>query len=329
MKASQRLKVITGLSLAVMMGISAQASAAQAPLDVNVYQVPMHFTFDGKEYAPPEGQKGFIYEGTTYVPIRFISYSLDKAVNWDPNTYTVTIAEPQATDKINISEYKLNTQVYSKSNEKFDKSKLAPSNLKVYKEKINYVFDGVKKSPADELPGYIVDGSLYVPIRFFSESVGKTINWNPETYTVSADTKEEKKPDVKLPETKPETKPVVTPPIGGGVGGGGGGGTVKQSEASIKADAEAKMSALEIESAGVLLDLYAKYLATHDESLKAQAREYIRETSDRKFEQIMSDTETKLISNGSDRSTIDTIIDTYRNDYEKKKADKEKDLKNK
>jgi hypothetical protein len=321
-KVSQRMKAITVLSLAVMLGVSAQASAAQAPMDVDVYQVPMHFTFDGKEYAPPVDQQGFIYEGTTYVPIRFISYSLDKAVNWDPNTYTVTIAEPKATEKINISEYKLNTQVYSKSTEKFDKSKLASSNLKVYKEKINYVFDGVKKSPSDELPGYIVDGSLFVPIRFFSESVGKTINWDSETYTVSAVTKEETKPEVKLPETKPETKP-VTPPIFGG-GGGGGGGITKPSEASINAEAKERMSALESKAAGVLLELYAKYLATNDESLKAQGRAYIAET-DTKFEQIMSDTETKLTSNGYDRS----VIDTYRSDYEKKKAEQEEALKNK
>jgi hypothetical protein len=321
-KVSQRMKAITGLSLAVMLGVSAQASAAQAPMDVDVYQVPMHFTFDGKEYAPPVDQQGFIYEGTTYVPIRFISYSLDKAVNWDPNTYTVTIAEPKATEKINISEYKLNTQVYSKSTEKFDKSKLASSNLKVYKEKINYVFDGVKKSPSDELPGYIVDGSLFVPIRFFSESVGKTINWDSETYTVSAVTKEETKPEVKLPETKPETKPVTPPIIGGG--GGGGGGITKPSEASINAEAKERMSALESKAAGVLLELYAKYLATNDESLKAQGRAYIAET-DTKFEQIMSDTETKLTSNGYDRS----VIDTYRSDYEKKKAEQEEALKNK
>jgi hypothetical protein len=322
-KAIQRMKAITGLSLAVIMGVAAQASAAQAPMDVDVYQVAMHFTFDGKEYAPSVDQQGFIYEGTTYVPIRFISYSLDKAVNWDPNTYTVTISEPKATEKINISEYKLNTQVYSKSTEKFDKSKLAPSNLKVYKEKINYVFDGVKKSPSDELPGYIVDGSLFVPIRFFSESVGKTINWDSETYTVSAVTKEEeKKPEVKLPETKPETKPVTPPIIGGG--GGGGGGITKPSEASINAEAKERMSALESKAAGVLLELYAKYLATNDESLKAQGRAYIAET-DTKFEQIMSDTETKLTSNGYDRS----VIDTYRSDYEKKKAEQEEALKNK
>ncbi|NQX59462.1 copper amine oxidase N-terminal domain-containing protein [Paenibacillus qinlingensis] len=313
------MKVITGLSLAVLIGISAQASAAQAPVDVDVYQVPMHFTFDGKEYAPPEGQQGFIYEGTTYVPIRFISYSLDKAVNWDPNTYTVTIAEPKATDKINISEYKLNTQVFSKSTEKFDKSKLAPSNLKVYKEKINYVFDGVKKSPADELPGYIVNGSLFVPIRFFSESVGKTINWDSETYTVSAVTKEEKKPEVKLPETKPETKPVVTGPVGGG---GGGGSINKPSEASIKADAEAKMSALESKASDVLFDLLAKYLVSHDKSLISEARAFIADTES-KFYQILNDAESKLSTNGYNTE----IINTYEAAYLEKKAYQEEILK--
>ncbi|CAH1231699.1 hypothetical protein PAECIP111891_06866 [Paenibacillus allorhizoplanae] len=313
MKASKRLKVIAGLSLAVMMGVSAQASAAQAPMDVDVYQVPMHFTFDGKEYAPPEGQQGFIYEGTTYVPIRFVSYSLDKAVSWDPNTYTVTIAEPKATDKINISEYKLNTQVFSKSTEKFDKSKLAPSNLKVYKEKINYVFDGVAKKPSDELPGYIVDGSLFVPIRFFSESVGKTINWDPETYSVSAVTKEEKKPEVKLPETKPETKP-VTPIIGGG--GGGGGGITKPSEASIKAEAEAKMAQLKADAKAALQELYDQYKENPSPSLIAQGFAKV-EQIDNQFAQINSDTKAKLSENGYDTS----ITDTYKDQYEQMKDD--------
>lgn len=308
MKARLRMKAITGLSLAVMMGVSAQASAAQAPMDVDVYQVPMHFTFDGKEYAPPEGQQGFIYEGTTYVPIRFVSYSLDKAVNWDPNTYTVTIAEPKATDKINISEYKLNTQVFSKSTEKFDKSKLAPSNLKVYKEKINYVFDGVKKSPSDELPGYIVDGSLFVPIRFFSESVGKTINWDPETYSVSAVTKEEKKPEVKLPEVKPETKPVTPGPVGGG--GGGGAPSTKLSEASIKADAEAKLTQLKESASSKLQALYDQYKENPSSSLIANGKA-ILDQIESQFNQIISETTDKLNTNGYDTSIIDSYEDQY------------------
>lgn len=319
MKVTKRFKVSAALSIALVMGMSTQAFAAQAPLDVNVYQIPMHFTVDGKEYAPPEGQQGFIFEGSTYVPVRFISYSLDKAVKWDADTYTVTIAEPKETDEINISEYKLNAQVHSKSNEKIDKSKLTPSKLNAYKEKISYVFDGVAKSPSVDLPGYIVDGSLYVPIRFFSESVGKTINWDPETYTVSAVTAPDKKdPEVKLPEV-PKADPKV-PVVGGGggpVSGGGapGGGTSKPSLDSIKSDTEAKLNQLEAESSSKLTALYLKYLETKDPALKVQAKSVLAEI-DSEFNQIVGSAQTQLVDNMYDTS----VINDYRQAYEEKQA---------
>ncbi|MDD9266219.1 copper amine oxidase N-terminal domain-containing protein [Paenibacillus sp. GCM10023248] len=332
MKAKNRMTATAGLSLALFMGMSTGASAAQSPIDLNVYQVPMHFTVDGKEYAPPEGQQGFIYEGSTYVPIRFISYSLDKAVKWDADTYTVTIAEPNDTDKINIKEYKLNAQVYSKSNDKFDKSKLVSSKLNVYKEKISYVFDGASKSPSEDLPGYIVDGNLYVPMRFFSESVGKTINWDPVTYTVSAVTTPVKKdPEVKGPET-PKTEPQVPAAGGGGaVGGGGsaggGSGTVgdgdvaKPSYDSIKSEAETQLRELEAKSKAELTELYNQYKSTKDASLIDEAFSKVAE-ADAAFDQIMSDLNSKLSDNGYDTS----IIDTYKDQYEQIKTDAQADI---
>nr|WP_240159868.1 copper amine oxidase N-terminal domain-containing protein [Paenibacillus aceris] len=270
---------------------------------------------------------GFIYEGSTYVPIRFISYSLDKAVKWDADTYTVTISEPKETDKINIKEYKLNAQVYSKSNEKLDKAKLTSSKLNVYKEKIAYVFDGVAKSPSDDLPGYIVDGSLYVPIRFFSESVGKTINWDPKTYTVSAVTTPVKKdPEVIVPET-PKTEPTApaaggsTVGGGGAVGGGGGGGSTKPSLDSIKSETEAQLRDLQTKSKEELTSLYNQYKSTHDTSLIADASTKIDE-ADSTFNQLMSDLNTKLSNNGYDTS----IVDTYRAEYEQIKEDAKNDI---
>jgi hypothetical protein len=316
MKVTKRIKAAAGLSLALFMGMSTQAFAAQAPVDVNVYQIPMHFTFDGKEYAPPEGQQGFIYEGSTYVPIRFISYSLDKAVKWDADTYTVTIADPKETDKINIGEYKLNAQVQSKGNEKFDKSKLTPSKLNAYKEKISYVFDGKAKNPSEELPGYIVDGSLYVPIRFFSESVGKTINWDPETYTVSAITAPDKKdPEVKLPEAP---KPDPLAPVVGGGGGGpvGGGAIVKPSLDSIKSETEAKLRQLQTKVSDELTALYNQYKISKDSSLIVLALTKISQ-ADNEFNQIMNDMNTKLTNYGYDTS----IIETYKQQYEQAKTD--------
>ncbi|TXK77954.1 copper amine oxidase N-terminal domain-containing protein [Paenibacillus sp. N3.4] len=313
MKVIKRVKVSAALSIALIMGLSIQASAAQTPVDVHVYQIPMHFTFDGKEYAPPEGQQGFIYEGSTYVPIRFISYSLDKAVKWDAETYTVTVADPKETDKINISEYKLNTQVRSKSDLKIEKPKLAPSKLTAYKEKISYVFDGVAKKPSEDLPGYIVDGSLYVPVRFFSESVGKTINWDPETYTVSAITSPDKKdPVVKLPEG-PKTG--TTAPVAGG-GGGGGGGSTKLTLDSIKSETVAKLNQLESKSTNELLALYGQYLSTNDPALKQQAKDKIA-GYDKEFESIISAADAQLSANDYDKS----ILSTYRTEYEKKKAE--------
>ena len=96
---------------------------------------------------------------------------------------------------------------------------------------------------------------LYVPIRFFSESVGKTINWDPETYTVSANTTEEKKDDKeKLPERQNQERrglllaEVVV-------------AAVKPSLDSIKADAEARLSALQSNASATLHALYAQYLA--------------------------------------------------------------------
>ncbi|MGQ7889881.1 copper amine oxidase N-terminal domain-containing protein [Paenibacillus sp. WC2504] len=327
MKVKKHYTTAAGLSLALLLGISTGASASQTPVDVDVYQIPMHFKFDGKEYAPPEGQMGFIYEGSTYVPIRFISYSLDKAVKWDADTYTVTISEPKEADKVNIKEYKLNTQVYSKSNEKIDKSKLVSSKLNVYKEKVAFIFDGVAKSPSDDLPGYIVDGSLYVPMRFFSESVGKTISWDPETYTVSAVTT----PDVKDPEIKvPETpKPDPQAPAaggggaigGGGTGGSGGGNITKPSLDALKSETEAQLRQLQAKSKEELTSLYNQYKNTQDKNLIAEALNKIAET-DATFNRLMNDLDTKLTDNGYDTS----IINTYKEQYNQIKEDAKNEI---
>ncbi|UJF34593.1 copper amine oxidase N-terminal domain-containing protein [Paenibacillus hexagrammi] len=320
MSLRNRFKTIAALSLAALVGLSSQAFAAQTAEEIEVYQAPMHFTFDDKEYAPPEGQEGFIYEGSTYVPLRFVSYSLGKGVRWDSETYTVSIAEPKADEQITISEYKLNAQVKSNKMEKLDTTSLVPSALSAYREQVNYMFDGVKKQPSEDLPGFIINDTLYVPIRFFSESVGKEINWDPETYTVSAKTsvnkptEGEKSEDPKVETTEPAVGG------GGGFGGGAGGGIVtKPSYESLTSDAEAKMNNLKSSCKTELYAIYDEFKQTGDLSLIDKANAAVTKC-DSKFDQILNDLSSKLSNNGYDTSVIQTYRDAYEAEKEAEKA---------
>jgi hypothetical protein len=321
-----KMKVILILLLTMLMSMASTAVAAQSPTSVDVYFVPVHFTFDGKEYAPPEGQRSFIYEGSSYVPLRFVSYSLGKSVQWNSDTYTVTIKEPSSSELISISEYKLNTEVKSQAIGNVDKSNLKPTSLNVYREKVAYVFDGQAKQPTDQQPGFIIDGSLYVPIRFLSESVGKKIDWNPETYTVAAVVKEEVKPLPK--ETKdPKTEGA---PAGGGVGGaapggsvgGGGGGvagggsSVKLTNESITASAESRLRALESSCRSDLNALASQYLRTKNADLIVQGKAKLS-ACDASFQNIISDVTSQLTTNGYSTD----IIQSYKDAYAKAKDD--------
>ncbi|MEC0231353.1 peptidylprolyl isomerase [Paenibacillus alba] len=64
------------------------AFAASSQIDVAFRS--LKYMFDGVEKAPTEG-KTFIYEGSTYVPLRFVSEALGKKVEWDEANETVWI----------------------------------------------------------------------------------------------------------------------------------------------------------------------------------------------------------------------------------------------
>jgi hypothetical protein len=108
----RKLRVIAVLLMfTLLIGQGERVFAEETSKQVEVYFVPMHFMFDSKELAPPSDQVGFIHEGRTYVPLRFISYALNKVVQWDGDTYSVSIAEPSEQEQASIDAYKLHREV--------------------------------------------------------------------------------------------------------------------------------------------------------------------------------------------------------------------------
>lgn len=52
----------------------------------------LKYVFNGVEKVPDSNGQGFIYKGTTYVPLRFIGESLNKEVSWDDDTGAIWVS---------------------------------------------------------------------------------------------------------------------------------------------------------------------------------------------------------------------------------------------
>ncbi|MBP2018442.1 hypothetical protein J2Z79_001853 [Symbiobacterium terraclitae] len=67
------------------------AGAAGFEQQITAYFRPLRFVFDGVERQPPADQQGFVYNGRTYVPLRFMAESLGRPVEYDDATGTIYV----------------------------------------------------------------------------------------------------------------------------------------------------------------------------------------------------------------------------------------------
>ena len=73
---------------------------------IEVTYLPLKYFFDGVQKQPPEGQSGFVYNGTTYVPLRFIGETLGQEVGWDGKSYSIYIGEQPGGEVTYLSDMK-------------------------------------------------------------------------------------------------------------------------------------------------------------------------------------------------------------------------------
>ncbi len=105
----------------------------------------------------------FLYRGSTFVPIRFVSEAIGADdINWDPSTQTATIRQSE-------------TVIRLKKGEKggYVNGAYVP------------VENGIQ----------LVDDRLFVPVRFVSEALRCQVDWIYDTYTVNV-----KKEGITVPE---------------------------------------------------------------------------------------------------------------------------------
>lgn len=81
-------KIVSGF---VAGAITFGSLGAYAATSINVDMKPLKYFFDGVEKK--SSSQGFAYNGTTYVPLRFMAESLGKEVEWDGKNNTIYVGK--------------------------------------------------------------------------------------------------------------------------------------------------------------------------------------------------------------------------------------------
>ncbi|WP_313636673.1 stalk domain-containing protein [Paenibacillus sp.] len=281
------------------------ATTKAANTTIKVQSMNVNMIFDGVSIGTPAGQYVFMYNNTTYVPLRFMSYALQKSVAWDAKNVKVTVAEPSSSELVVIKEYLMNAT-------NGNSASAVSKNLVLNQVKASYVFNGATKALPTGQSSFILNGSLYVPLRFLSESVGHNISWDQKTKTITAASKAYQE-QVGTKDQFPVATPAPTDSTG--AAGSGSAGTGKVSYETITSETEAKLNALKEQSESTLMSILKEYIGAKDEaskkSIKAKGAQQLSSFS-ATFNSIVADTEQKLNSNGYSTA----IISQYRSEFE-------------
>ncbi|MGO4108870.1 stalk domain-containing protein [Paenibacillus sp. YAF4_2] len=270
------------------------AGAASESTSVNIKTQAVSLKFDGQSLLLPEGQYAFMYQDRTYIPIRFISYALQKSVKWDQKTSKVTVSEPTAAEKESLAKLLAGAVAGGKKPE-------AGKSLTIKPVQASLVFDGQSKSLPAGQSLYINNGTIYVPVRFMSEAVGTDIKWDQKTNSITGESAAYKAAQAGGGTTGGNT--------GGGTGGTDPSGETKPTKASIEAAGSAKLTALETNCANTLLAMIPAYQAGDDAtkaSIKVTANQTVAQcTAD--FNKLVADTTTELTKYGYSLEIIDAF----------------------
>jgi len=302
--------LVAAVALWGVLTASAASGTVEGEKKLTVAPTPSSISVNGVSLAPPVGEEGFIYEGTTYVPLRFMSNAAEKTVFWDAATSTVHVSEPTKAEKTLIQ--KTNASYVVEGDNGSSATQMKTKSITVYTRTISYVFDGKQVEPVAGKNGFIFNNKVYVPLRFFSEAVGRNVLWDPATQAIRI---EAKATAVNAWGTAPAAG---NPSSGGGAAGGvtpgaggGGGAVVKPSYESIISDAESKLSSLQSSCQSNLSALASQYLANPSDALIDQGYAKLSEC-DSSFGSIMSSLESEL----SKHSYSTAAVSDYRSKYQ-------------
>ena len=174
----RRLSFLLALCLAFVM--ATPAFALQETRSIEITYRGIAITLDGQEIVPVDADgnsvEPFLYNGTTYLPVRGVANALSLDVAWDGTTNTVTLTSGGT--PVNPLEAAKSTQ--------------GTATVSATYRDISIIIDGTELVPTDAagnmVEPFLIDGTTYLPVRAISEALGLNVTWDNATSTVALTT---------------------------------------------------------------------------------------------------------------------------------------------
>lgn len=176
-------KVFAGLLALLLMAViftAGKCALAEQSYDTVTAQLSPQFTIiiDGAErdFYNADGNEvhPIVYQGTTYLPLRAIGELMNKNVNWDQSTLTVTLSGNRNGETV--------SGIRDTSARETDVSVQLRYDFTI-------VVDGIKRTFTDvngnTVYPILYEGSTYLPLRAIGNLMNKTVGWNEATETVT------------------------------------------------------------------------------------------------------------------------------------------------
>lgn len=179
----QRMKdfAMGAIISALVVGTTPVALAKAGLVNIPVQYSNIKVAVDGNELST--SKEPFIYDGTTYLPLRAVAEAVGMDVSWDNTTKTANLMSKSATVEIPVEKPKEEKQKSERMGEIESKNKVYAENVEIIckgVEEVNDIFGGIQlnfklKNPSSQnytvstkkvsVNGMKVDSSMYVSLN--------------------------------------------------------------------------------------------------------------------------------------------------------------------
>lgn len=173
-----RFIICTLLAIMMLTAVASPVLAASSNSTISVAYCGINLYVEGNLIVPKDAAgstvEPFLYNGTTYLPVRAVSEAMGKQVEWDAATASVKIFGSATPTAASETPFTLKDVTYTNIVATYN-------NIKLY-------VDGTLITPKDAAGNivnpFIYNGTTYLPVRAVGNALGKTVGWNDAAKTV-------------------------------------------------------------------------------------------------------------------------------------------------